>query len=86
MHDQLLLASIALRTCKHVCSTTITTIWIPYISVISLIGWVEIVSGRPRPQLPLLGHGWFEQVRVRRVRYSGCVGGVTAVPRTEVRV
>jgi len=73
MHDQLLFASIiSLRTCKHACITTITT-KVPYISVVSLIGWVEIVSGRPRPELPLLGHWWFEQIRVRRVRNSGRV-------------
>lgn len=58
-----------------------------YVSVVSsLFGRNEVISGRPRSKLPLLGHGRFEQVRVWRVRYSGRVRRVTAVPRTEIRI
>lgn len=72
---------------NRVC-VTVTTIalWMTYVSMVSLIRWIEVVSGRPRPQLPLFGHRRFEQIRMRRIRNSGRVWRVTAVPRTEVRV
>lgn len=59
---------------------------IPYVSVVSLFGRVEIISGRPRPQLSFLGHGRFEQIRVRCIRYPGRVRRITTVSRPEISV
>lgn len=57
-----------------------------YVSVVSVVGRLKIIPGRPRPQLSLFGHRWFEEVRVRRVRNPRRVRRVTAVSRTEIRI